>query len=234
MEAAEIVAEETGLPVEVVYLYNGRNGVSTFDTTIKDSQVAALEQDVPFLKSIGVLEDPVDVKAFVDDSLLRDVLGSGYDAAAQRTRNPAAISGRDEECDRPVKEPATAGEVWVQGEAEPRPVADATCLLRTVAAVRAEGGTVRASYVPDASPAPGGSPTAWSGCATAPGCCPSPRRSPQTSTPRATRAAARSPSTARWRDCDDDRARGASRDGARAARRRPPRWHRHGRDAERG
>ena len=61
VEAAEIVAEETGLPVEVVYLYNGRGGVSTFDTTLKEEQVAALEQDVPFLESIGVLEDPVDV-----------------------------------------------------------------------------------------------------------------------------------------------------------------------------
>ncbi len=150
VEAAETVAEETGLPVEVVYLYNGRNGVSTFDTTLKDEQVAALEHDVPFLESIGVLEDPLDLDAFVDDSLIRDAFGEEYDAAAASLDNPAAITGTDEVCGRPVDDPALAGEVWVEGEDEPRPVADPGCLLRTVAAVEADGGTVRAAYVPDA------------------------------------------------------------------------------------
>ncbi len=151
VEAAEIVAEETGLPVEVVYLYNGRGGVSTFDTTLKEEQVAALEQDVPFLESIGVLEDPVDVGDFVDDSLVREVWGDDYDQAAGDTANAAAITGRDEVCGTQVKDPDTAGEVWVQGEDEPRPVADPACLLRNVAAAEDDGETVRASYVQDAT-----------------------------------------------------------------------------------
>ena len=150
LEAAEIVAEQTGLPPEVVYLYNGRNGVSTFDPTIKPEQVAALEQDVPFLSSIGVLTDPVDVGSFVDDSLLRSVYGDGYDADVTSFENPAAITGRDEVCDAKVDDPALAGEVWVEGEDDTRPVADPTCLLRTVAAVEDEGDTWRAAYVPDA------------------------------------------------------------------------------------
>lgn len=150
VEAAEVVAEATGLPVEVVYLYNGRNGVSTFDTSIKPGQVAALEHDVPFLEKIGVLEDPLDLQAFIDDGPVRDVLGSGYDARSASTENAAAITGDDRVCEVPVTDARTAGEVWVEGEDEPRPVADARCLLRNVAAVRDEGGTVRASYVPDA------------------------------------------------------------------------------------
>jgi NitT/TauT family transport system substrate-binding protein len=151
VEAAEIVAAETGLPVEVVYLYNGRGGVSTFDTTLKPEQVEALRHDVPFLKSIGVLEeDDLDVDAFVDDSFIEDVLGPDYDTAAAETANPAAITGRDEVCGREVDDPATAGEVWVEGESEPRPVADPDCLLRTLAAVERDGDRVRTSYVPDA------------------------------------------------------------------------------------
>ena len=50
-----------------------------------------------------------------------------------------------------MKDPDTAGEVWVQGEDEPRPVADPACLLRNVAAAEDDGDTVRASYVPDAT-----------------------------------------------------------------------------------
>jgi NitT/TauT family transport system substrate-binding protein len=150
VEAAEIVAKETGLPAEVVYLYNGRNGVSTFDTTIKPDQTAALDHDVPFLKSIGVLEDPVDVGSFVDDSFVKEAYGDGYDAAASSQDNPAAITGTDEVCQTKVSDPALAGELWVEGEEDTRPVANPECLLRNIDAVTADGGTLRASYIPDA------------------------------------------------------------------------------------
>lgn len=151
MEAARIVAEETGLPPEVVYLYNGRNGVSTFDTTLKPAQVDALEKDVPFLESIGVLEEPVDLDGFVDESLIRGVTGrAAYARTEASNANPAQISGRDEVCGRAVTDAQTAGEVWVTGEEDTRPVADAGCLLRNVAAVQRAGEKVRAAYVPDA------------------------------------------------------------------------------------
>ncbi|MGH3308949.1 MAG: ABC transporter substrate-binding protein, partial [Nocardioides sp.] len=150
LEASEIVAEKTGLPAEVVYLYNGRNGVSTFDTTIKPDQVAALEHDVPFLKSIGVLTDPVDLDAFIDDSLIEQAYGARYAAAVKSEENPAAITGRDEGCDEKIDDPALAGEIWVDGEPDTRPVASPECLLRNVNAVEADGDELRAAYLPDA------------------------------------------------------------------------------------
>jgi NitT/TauT family transport system substrate-binding protein len=150
MEAAQIVADATGLPPEVVYLYNGRNGVSTFDTTLKSQQLDALGHDVPFLKSVGILQDPLDLDGFVDDSFIKDAYGDGYDQSAAETTNPAAITGTDAACQKQVSDPATAGELWVQGEEDTRPTADPTCLLRNVAQVEAEGGTLRAAYVPDA------------------------------------------------------------------------------------
>ncbi|GAB3866043.1 ABC transporter substrate-binding protein [Nocardioides maradonensis] len=153
VEAAEKVAAATGLPPEVVYLYNGRDGISTFDPTIKPAQVAALKHDVPFLRSIGVLTDPVDVDSFVNPALIKKAVGSAYAKEAARTSNPAAITGTDRACHTTITatpaDQATAGEVWVQGEAEPRPVADADCLLRNIAQIQARGGTIRASYVDD-------------------------------------------------------------------------------------
>ena len=150
IEASEIVAEKTGLPAEVVYLYNGRNGVSTFDTTIKPDQVAALEHDVPFLKSIGVLTDPVDVGEFVDDALIKEAFGAEYDAAVGSAENPAAITGRDDVCGEKITDPALAGEIWVDGEPDTQPVASPECLLRNVNAVEADGDQLRAAYLPDA------------------------------------------------------------------------------------
>src|SRR5262249_52756419 len=60
LKAAESVASATGLAPETVYLYNGAGGVATFDPTIKKELGDALAHDVPFLKSIGVLQTPLD------------------------------------------------------------------------------------------------------------------------------------------------------------------------------
>jgi NitT/TauT family transport system substrate-binding protein len=97
-----------------------------------------------------VLEDPLDLDAFVDDSLIKKAYGDSYDTDAASLTNPAAIEGTDEVCGTEVSDPALAGEVWVQGEADTRPVADPGCLLQNVKAIEADGGTLRAAYIPDA------------------------------------------------------------------------------------
>lgn len=132
LEAARIVAEGSGLPQEVVYLYNGPGGTS-FDTTLKPSLVEALKGDVPYLKSIGDFAD-LDVNGFVDDGPLRQAFeerGQDYDTALAATSAPAA------------------GELWLQGADSTTPAATANELLRAVREAEAGGATVRAAYVPD-------------------------------------------------------------------------------------
>lgn len=148
LEAAQIVADISGLEVEVVYLFNGPNGVVTFDPTIKDEWVAALEGDVPFLESLNSLTD-LDVEEFVDDSLLRSVYGEGYDADAASFTNPSAITGEDEICGGVVEDQLTASEAWFDGEGETRVARTPTCLLRLI---DSRGGLegLRVAYVPDA------------------------------------------------------------------------------------
>jgi NitT/TauT family transport system substrate-binding protein len=141
VRAAEIVAERTGLPPEVVYLYNGANGIATFDLTLRPQLRRALAADVPFLTSIGVLQK-IDLAAFVDDSFVKRVAGAELAAAT----NPAALTGTDTVCGTEVRDPATASELWLQGEQTTRPSSDPTCLLR---AVKAQTGRIRAGYVPD-------------------------------------------------------------------------------------
>lgn len=132
LEAARIVAEGSGLPQEVVYLYNGPGGTS-FDTTLKPSLVEALKGDVPYLKSIGDFAD-LDVTGFVDDAPLRRAFeerGQDYDAALKATSAPAA------------------GELWLQGSDSTTPAATPNELLRAVREAEAGGATVRAAYIPD-------------------------------------------------------------------------------------
>ncbi|MEV6653399.1 ABC transporter substrate-binding protein [Streptomyces sp. NPDC051219] len=127
--AAESVARSTGLPAEVVYLYNGANGIATFDPTLKPQLVAALKKDVPVLRSAKLVGD-VDVDGFVDDRYVKRALGSGYRKAL------AAVPA------------AARSEVWLKGRTVTQSFATPAELLSHVARNR-DG--VRAAYVPDAT-----------------------------------------------------------------------------------
>ncbi|MFG2607300.1 ABC transporter substrate-binding protein [Streptomyces sp. NPDC048514] len=127
--AAEKVAEATGLPAEVVYLYNGAHGIATFDPAVKPQLVTALEQDVSVLKAAKLTGD-VDVGAFVDDRYVKKALGSSY---AQRLASSPA--------------PA-ASEVWAKGGRKTITFKAPKELLAYVAGHR---DAIRAAYVPDAT-----------------------------------------------------------------------------------
>ncbi|WP_024801081.1 ABC transporter substrate-binding protein [Nocardia sp. BMG51109] len=151
LEAAKLVAEGSGLPQEVVYLYNGPGGIS-FDTPLKPDLIRAFKGDVPYLKSIGDFAD-LDIDKFVDDAPLRRAFaerGADYNAAVGNPANPAPITGTDPLTNGPVTDPARASEVWTDGQDTAQPAADPTSLLRAVKLARAQGKKVRAAYVPDA------------------------------------------------------------------------------------
>ena len=151
LEAARIVAEGSGLPQEVVYLYNGPGGTS-FDTTLKPSLIEALKGDVPYLKSIDNFAD-LDVSGFVQDAPLRAAFatrGQDYDKALNSNTNPSALSGTDPVCHTAVDNPATAGELWLDGSDTTAAAATPVCLLKAIRQAEGEGKKVRAAYVSDA------------------------------------------------------------------------------------
>ncbi|MFD9120286.1 ABC transporter substrate-binding protein [Streptomyces bottropensis] len=130
VEAAEKVADATGLPAEVVYLYNGAHGIATFDPALKPALIAALKKDVPILKAAKLTGD-VDVDAFVDDRYVRKALGSAaYDKRLAAEPAPAA------------------SEVWPKNATETRSFRTPAELLAHVAGHK---DAIRAAYVPDAT-----------------------------------------------------------------------------------
>ncbi|MFC7843261.1 ABC transporter substrate-binding protein [Streptomyces sp. NPDC057382] len=128
--AAEKVAKATGLPAEVVYLYNGAHGIATFDPALRPPLVAALKKDVAILKSAKLTGD-VDVDSFVDDRYLKKALG------------PAAYAEH-----LATKPAPAASEVWPEGASETLTFPSPAALLRHLAGHR-DG--IRAAYVPDAT-----------------------------------------------------------------------------------
>ncbi|MER5934083.1 ABC transporter substrate-binding protein [Streptomyces sp. NPDC002054] len=121
--AAESVAKETGLPAEVVYLYNGANGIATFDPELRPELIAALKEDVPVLREAQLVGE-VDVDAFVDPAPLR-----AASAGAPGLPKPAAARA----------------ELWLKGQSSTRTFDSPRELLKA-----AKGADVRAAYVPDA------------------------------------------------------------------------------------
>jgi NitT/TauT family transport system substrate-binding protein len=128
--AAEKVAKATGLPAEVVYLYNGAHGIATFDPAVKPALVSALKQDVSVLKAAKLTGD-VDVDSFVDDQYVKKALGSS-DYAKRLAAAP----------------PASASEVWPKGSEKTTSFDSSKELLAYVAK---HTGDIRAAYVPDAT-----------------------------------------------------------------------------------
>ncbi|WP_435192334.1 ABC transporter substrate-binding protein [Streptomyces sp. bgisy126] len=123
--SAESVAKETGLPAEVVYLYNGARGIATFDPALRPELVAALKEDVPVLAAAGLVKE-VDVDAFVDPAPLeRAAPGAAYPEAG-----------------------APEAELWLKGQGATRTFDGPGALLKAVR--EAGAGRVRAAYVPDA------------------------------------------------------------------------------------
>ncbi|TVZ81311.1 ABC transporter substrate-binding protein [Streptomyces sp. BK340] len=127
--AAEKVAGATGLPAEVVYLYNGAHGIATFDPAVKPQLVAALKQDVSVLKAAKLTGD-IDVDSFIDDRYVKKALGASY---AERLAAAPAPG---------------ASEVWPKGGKKTVSFKSPKELLAYVAGHR---GGIRAAYVPDAT-----------------------------------------------------------------------------------
>ncbi|MFI9385411.1 ABC transporter substrate-binding protein [Kutzneria sp. NPDC052558] len=122
MAAAQKVAAATGLAPEVVYLYNGPNGLVTFDPTLRPDLISALQKDIPFLRSIGGIKG-LDLSSFVDTKPLSSL----------------AVPS--------VHRPVNAGEVWFAGDSSTVTASSPDALLRLI---RDSSKKVRAAYVDDA------------------------------------------------------------------------------------
>ncbi|OBB57076.1 ABC transporter substrate-binding protein [Mycobacterium sp. 852013-51886_SCH5428379] len=147
LPSAMRVSALTGIEPEVVYLYNGPNGLVSFDMTVKPQFASAFEQVKAFLVKRGSVTADFDVQGFIDESHLRELFGSDYERRRTDVTNPAALSGTDAVCGLPVDDPAQASELWPTGAERTEVAATPTCLLRRVA----ETDAVRAAYVPDTS-----------------------------------------------------------------------------------
>ncbi|MFI1465431.1 ABC transporter substrate-binding protein [Nocardia carnea] len=150
LAAAQRISDITGIEPEVAYLYNGPNGLVSFDPTIKKEFGDSLAQVKNFLVERGSVAEDFDIAGFRNDSYLRKLLGADFDRITADTTNPSKLNGVDEICRIPVDDPATASEVWFEGQDTTAVSATPSCLLRRIAGA---DNPIRAGYVPAADTA---------------------------------------------------------------------------------
>lgn len=145
LKAALRVSALTGIEPEVVYLYNGPNGLVTFDMTLKGQFLGAFQKVKDFQVTRGAVNRDFDIPSFLNDTYLRQLVGSDYERRRDDVTNPMALTGNDYLCRLPADDPTQASELWARGETRTAIAATPACLLRRVASTPA----VRAAYVPD-------------------------------------------------------------------------------------
>ncbi|WP_123701868.1 ABC transporter substrate-binding protein [Curtobacterium sp. PhB130] len=141
--AARSVATATGLPLKVVYLYNGPGGIATFDTAVSPSIIRALRTDKRILRSVDPSITP-DIAAFTDNRYARRTEPSSARNVPGTAEPPLSLS--DARCEVDPVAGGRRSEVWLKNSDHTSSFASAQCALRYA---RAERGSLFAIYVPD-------------------------------------------------------------------------------------
>jgi NitT/TauT family transport system substrate-binding protein len=150
-EATTRQEQWTSIPKEVLYLYFGRGGFLTLDATIKPKWVEVLKYDATVLQKMGIIKQ-TDVEGFIDDRFIKQAyreLGRDY-ARDQRvmTAGTSPMDGKDAITGAPIRDPRTAGEVWVRGE-RIKPFGSLATLMTALREAEQTGRSLNAAYVFD-------------------------------------------------------------------------------------
>jgi len=147
--AAEKIAEWTRIDKEVVYIFLGPDGMHTMDPTIKPLLVNAVKTDHGVLQKLGRVKQ-FNVDAWVNETYLREAFrqrGQNYDAQKQTLAN-YDIQGKDPVCNKPVTNPKTAGEIWLDG-GDIVPLSSPLCTFMGIRKYEGGGKKVAVAYLFD-------------------------------------------------------------------------------------
>jgi NitT/TauT family transport system substrate-binding protein len=148
------IEEWSGIEKEVVYMFLGPSGLQPLDPTIGEVQVNALKNSIATLTSLGKIEKPVDpaeVVNWIDESYLitaMEEMGLNYEDVIA-TAEAYQITGEDALTGEPIGDPMMAAQYWVQGAEEVTNFASIANMVKSLAALQAEGQAADVMFVHD-------------------------------------------------------------------------------------
>lgn len=148
---SELIAEKTGIPAEVVYLYHGPLGLQTRDLTWKPEYRQATQLAMDTLKILGKNDGTLKAEQFIDDQYIKSAFqASGLDygkALANYGKSP--LVANDALTGQPIKTFNRVTQVWVKDEVKVRSYETPEHAFTDLKALQAAGKTIRVVYSQD-------------------------------------------------------------------------------------
>ncbi|GAA5005054.1 ABC transporter substrate-binding protein [Acinetobacter puyangensis] len=148
---SELIAEKTGIPAEVVYLYHGPLGLQTRDLTWKPEYRQATQTAVDTLKILGKNDGSFTAEQFIDDQYIKQAFqASGRDyAQALKDYGKSPLVANDALTGEPIKTFNRVTQIWVKDEAKVRSYATPEHAFQALKTLQDEGKSIRVVYGQD-------------------------------------------------------------------------------------
>lgn len=150
---SELVAKNTGIDAEVIYLFHGPQGLQTRDLSWKPEYRQALKTAIETLRLLKRVDSDLDVNAFIDDRYVRTAFqqaGLNYDAQLKNyAKQP--LTAKDARTGKTIEDARRVAQIWVQGEARVRSYASPESAFRDLAGLEQGGKKIRVIYDTDRS-----------------------------------------------------------------------------------
>lgn len=148
---SQLIADKTGIPAEVVYLYHGPLGLQTRDLTWKPEYREATKIAIETLKVLGKNDGTINADQFIDDQYIKSAFkASGQDyskALANYGKSP--LVANDALTGQPIKTFNRVTQIWVKDEAKVRSYETPEHAFQDLKKLKDAGKTIRVVYNQD-------------------------------------------------------------------------------------
>ncbi|MFT4021637.1 MAG: nitrate ABC transporter substrate-binding protein, partial [Acinetobacter sp.] len=148
---SELIADKTGIPAEVVYLYHGPLGLQTRDLTWKPEYRQATQTAIETLKALGKNDGSLSADQFIDDQYIKDAFkAAGLDYSKQLADyGKSPLVAKDALTGQPIQTFNRVTQIWVKGEEKVRSYESPEHAFQDLKKIQADGKSVRVVYSQD-------------------------------------------------------------------------------------
>lgn len=148
---SQLIADKTGIPAEVVYLFHGPLGLQTRDLTWKPEYREATQTALDTLKYLGKNDGKIDINRFISDKYIKEAFAaSNLDyAKALNHYGKSELIANDALSGEPIKTFKQVTQIWVKGEDTVRSYATAENAFKDLKQIQRDKKTVRVVYSQD-------------------------------------------------------------------------------------
>jgi NitT/TauT family transport system substrate-binding protein len=148
---SEIIAKDTGIDPEVVYLFHGPLGLQTRDFTWKPEYRQALKTSIETLKLLKKTDVDLNVNSFIDDRYIRQAFKESsldYDVAL-KNYDKLPLKSKDATTGKAITDFKRVTQIWVDGEPKLRSYASPESAFIDLKKLTASGKKIRVIYAQD-------------------------------------------------------------------------------------